>query len=441
EARAGTEAARLAESHVPSLHLRRRRVEAALDIADGAALGSPERIVDQLIGPAAGLLALRALGLARRRGARRLYHLTRDATIIGDVAGAARLAFPHLAPEGLEIEELAINRALGARLQVRRAEDLWRLVHLAPYLAGGRFSADTLTRAFDLPEGELSDRARAAADHELPALLREPEEAAPLLAALDAGRERVEAYLEAKGLMEAAPMVAIDIGYSGTFGVQLSDLWFDRPAPGRSLDFLFLMTSRYFNGNTKRIHPEIRLHPGLALDHRRRSARWATWNFAWIEPFLVDPARGRLTGYEGGAPVFAPSPHDEAARAPLLALRARIAARAARFIEDFHQAPGDAEEIAAILQRRFARFAGRPRLSEVRALRGLSHQTGQVEIALRDPTRRVMPLRLLRELQDLKMGDKWVQGSLARSGLGLVNRLMADGPEPDRRADPRAIWD
>ncbi|MEX2521108.1 MAG: hypothetical protein WD969_17470, partial [Paracoccaceae bacterium] len=272
-------------------------------------------------------------------------------------------------------------------------------------------------------------------------ILDEPEEAAPLLSALESGRAQVEDYLAAKGVLDPVAAVAVDIGYSGTFAVQLSSLYFDRPAEGRGIDFLFLLTSRYFNGNTRRVHPEIRIHPGVALDHRRRSARWATWNFAWIEPFLVDPSRGRLRGYIGGAPDFAPSPYDDAARAPLLELRRRIHERALRMIGDFHGAPGDLEEVAALLQRRFARFAGQPRRAEVRAVRALAHQTGQVEIALRDPTRLVNPLRLWGEMQRMKMSDNWTQGSLARSGLGLVNWAMSDAEERDRRADPRAPWD
>ncbi|WP_246209849.1 HAD family hydrolase [Pikeienuella piscinae] len=438
---ADTTAAHLAESYVPSPGLRRRRLAAAYDIAADGPLGAPERIVDQLVGPAVGLLALRALTFAQRRGAARLYHLTRDASIIGEIAEAALARHPHLAEDGLRIVELAINRALGARLQVRRAADLWRLGPLTSYIAKEPFSVAALARAFDLPESAFTGRLRGASGPELQQAFRDGVDTEPLLQALDAGRNVVETYLEAQGLLAAAPSVAVDIGYSGTFAVQLAPLLFDRPAPGRSIDFLFLMTSRYFNGNTRRVHPETRIHPGLVLDHRRRSSRWATWNFSWIEPFLVDPERGRLLGYEAGEPVFAPSPHDDATRAALLKLRARIRARALRFIDDFHGAPGDLEEVAALLQRRFSRFAGRPRRAEMRALRALAHQTGQVEIALRDPTRRVNPLRLLSELQDMKMSDNWTQGSLTRSGLGFVNAVMADRPERDRRADTRAMWD
>ncbi|WP_340110272.1 HAD-IA family hydrolase [Pikeienuella sp. HZG-20] len=438
---AETEAANIRESYAPTPTLRRRGVAAALDMADERALGSPERIVDQLIGPAAGILALRALGLARRTGAARLYHLTRDGTVIGEIAEAARGLRPHLAPEGLEIRELAISRALGARLQVRDARDLWKLANLAPYIAGAPFSAETLRRAFDLPEDALVGGARRAEGEALRRALDDPAVAAPLLRALDAGREAVEAYLEGAGLLEPAPSVAVDIGYSGTFAAQLSDLFFARPAPGRRVDFLFLMTSRYFNGNLRRVHPQIRIHPGVALDHRRRSARWATWNFAWVEPFLVDPERGRLVSLGPDGPVFAESPYGAGARAELGRLRAAIRERALRLVDDFHAAPGDLDEAAAVLQRRFERFAGRPAFSEARAVRGLAHQTGQVELALRAPTRRVNPLRLMAELQSMKKTDIWAQGSLKLSGLGLVNRIMADAPTADSRADTRAAQD
>lgn len=434
---AATETANIRESYSPTPAMRRKQLAKALDFADPGSLGSAEEIVDQLIGPAAGLLALQALTRARRIDAKKLFHLTRDGTLIGEIAEAARERHPHLAPDGLEIRELAMSRALGARLQVRGKDDLHRLGHLVPYLTKRPFSGKSLAAAFDLPEAVVPDLEGRA----LMESFEDPAIAGPLLEALDEGREKVEAYLKAAGLLEPHPMLAVDIGYSGTFAAQLSPFHADNPAEGRRLEFLFLMTSRYFNGNTRRIHPEIAIHPGVALDHRRRSARWATWNFAWIEPFLVDPERGRLESYGDDGPVFAESPCDEATRAQLLALRERIRARAARFIDEFHAAPGGFEEIAILLQRRFERFAGQPTRAEVRAVRAFSHQTGQVEITLHNPVRRVNPFRLYGELHRMKMSDEWVQGGLKYSGLGVVNRIMADAPETDGRADTRAPRD
>lgn len=442
---AETAALRIRESHVLSPALRRQTIQARLDAADPAPLASPARIVDQLMGPAVGLLALSALAEVRRIGARRLYHLTRDATVIGGVVEGALGQHPHLAPNGFEAKELAVSRATGARLQIRRREDLWKLGHLTPYLnGGGGYDAPSLARAFDLPDDAFTPEVAAAAEGGLRHLLGQEAHAAPLLAALDRGRAAVEGRLDAAGFLDAEPMVAVDIGYSGTFAVQLGELFFDAPRPGRRLSFLFLATNYNIRGNLRRLHPAIRLAPGVALDHRRRSQRWATRNFAWLEPFLADPERGRLEGYGDApdfAPRFAPSPYDDAARDRQRALRAAIEARAIRFIDDFHGAPGDLEEVSALIQARMERFAGRPRRAEVAAIRTLAHQSGQTLLEARDPTRRVNPLRLMSELTALRTGDYWVQGSLARSGLGLVNRVMADGPTPDRRADPRMMWD
>ncbi|MEM7522575.1 MAG: HAD family hydrolase [Pseudomonadota bacterium] len=438
---AESKARQIAESHKSGAPLRRGRLAAALDFADPSPLGSPERIADQVIGPACGLLALRALTRARRIGAARLFHLTRDATVVGAVAAEAALRHPHLSAPGVEVKELAISRALGARLQIRSREDLWKLGRLTPYLDGDGFTGAAILRAFGLPQDALPGDAAAAEGDALRALLADDAVAARLFEAMTASRREVEDYLETTGLLSPEPSVAVDIGYSGTFAVQLSDLLFAEPRDGRRAEFLFLATSRYINGNYRRLHPSLRLHPGVALDHRRRSARWATWNFAWLEPFLVDPERGRLEGYDGEVPRFAPSPLSPDARRVHGEIRDRVRRRALRFIDDFHAAPGDLEEIAALLQRRTARFAGRPRGAEVAAVRRLAHQSGQTALETRDPTRRVSPLRLLKELEALKLGDHWVQGSLRRSGLGLLNAVMADRAEPDRRADPRAAWD
>ena len=431
-----TEAARITESHIPSPRLRRNRVAAALRIGD-ARLISAEDVAQRLFGPACGLIALTALTHARRIEANTIYHLTRDATVIGEIIEAAREAHPWLASQGLKVRELAISRAMGARLQIRRPEEIWRLANLAPYLAGGPFNADCITRAFGLLREAFTAEALTAEGGVLTALLHEDRHARPLFEALEAARAPVENYLREMGVFGAAPAVAIDIGYSGTFGHQLSEAFFADPAEGRRLDFLFLLTSRYFKGNVKRMHPAIRINPGVALDHRRRSSRWPTWNFAWAEPFLVDPDRGRLEGYENGAPVFAAPPLDESARAQARVIRSAIRAGALRFIDDFHGAPGDLEEVAALLHAEMIRFAGKPTGAEVEAVRSLSHQSGQVALDARDPTRQINPLRIAGELQSLKTNDYWVQGSLRRSGLGLMNLAMADRPERDRREDPR----
>ena len=87
-----------------------------------------------------------------------------------------------------------------------------------------------------------------------------------------------------------------------------------------------------------------------------------------------------------------------------------------------------------------AAFAGRPTAAQLRVVAALMHQTGQVEISARSPVRRVNPLRLWAEIEAMKGDDRWVQGSLRRSGLGLINRIAAPAPERDRRADPRGPW-
>ncbi|MEM7547165.1 MAG: HAD family hydrolase [Pseudomonadota bacterium] len=435
---AKAEARRIIDSHVPTPALRAADIGRALSIADPAPLASLDRIIDQLIGPAAGLLALRGLGQMSKCAAPRLYHLSRDATVIGEIADLARITHPHLAPPDAEVRPLSVNRVQGALLTLRTDDDIAALDHLVPYLTGRPASAEALIAAFGLLQDDFTDQMMAVEGPEFLALARDDRR---FRVALATKRVAVETYLDAIGLTGPGGAVLMDIGYSGTFGVQLSALLHDRPPVPRQIECLFLMTSRYLNGNLRLLHPQIRLHPGIALDHRRRSARWASWNFAWAEPFFVDPDRGKLRGYEGGEPVFDPSPLDEATRAHRRVILGAIRTRALRFIDEFHRAPGDAEEVAALLQTRMERFVGRPSRSEELAMRDLSHQSGQSKIAVRDMTRTVNPIRLRSELRDMRFDDYWVQGSLARSGLGLVNRAMADAPTADQRADPRAMWD
>ena len=437
---AETEARRIEESHVPSPGLRRRRLEAALDLEERRRT-TTGAIARDLIGPACGLLAMNALGLARRRGAARVHHLTRDATVIRLIAEEARRRYPHLAPGALDLRDLAMSRAMGARLQTGGALGLSRVRELTRYLTGEDVSAVTVASAFGLPETEVASLFGAATGDAFAAAMSEGAASSAILGLLEGARSDVVAYLENEGLLDAGPVVAVDIGYSGTFGVQLSEILAERPAQGRSVDFLFLATSRYIRGNQRLTHPSVRLRPGVALDHRERSARWPTRNFAWLEPFLTDPDRGKLLSVGRAGARFAESPFDEAERARRGAIRDAVVEGALAFIDRFHDAPGDLEEAGALVRRRLIRFAGRPGRAEAATANEFQHQEGMAALTLNDVTRPVSWLRLPTELGALEKEDRWVQGSLARSGLGVLNRVMAGAPEPDRRADPRMMWD
>lgn len=435
---AAREAARLAEAWVPAPATRRARLAAALGLGGDGPMASAEEIADRLFGPALGLFALAALGRARRMGARRLLHLTRDGTLAGEIAAEAAARHDWLAPEGLAFGPLAVSRARGALLGLRAPADLAELVHLLPYLTGRAASAASLRAAFGL-DWAADEETEAASGPAFVARLAEPARAAGLLAALTPARAALEAHLDAAGLFGEGPTLLLDIGYSGTFAAQLSAFFHAEPGRARRVEQMFLMTAGSFDANLRRLHPAVTMRPGLALDHRRRADRAAGRSFAWAEPFLVDPARGRLVGHDpDGAPRFAESPLGAAAQAARATLRERLRARALEFLAAFPGAPGDVEEIGALLRRRMARFAARPSGGEVRALRGLAHQTGIADLAAQDPTRPVNPLRLLGELDRLKAEDRWIGGSLRRSGLGLVNRVLAGRAEPDHRADPRA---
>ena len=70
----------------------------------------------------------------------------------------------------------------------------------------------------------------------------------------------------------------------------------------------------------------------------------------------------------------------------------------------------------------------------------LGHQEGQASLEVKPPTRSVNWFKLRSELEAMRVEDRWVPGSFARSGLGLLNRALAGPVERDRRADPRRPW-
>lgn len=436
-------AAHLAWTHPPSPALRRSDLSKAYGIGvEAGAIRTPEDVVERLIGPACGLTTLAAFARADRIGARRIAHLTRDATILGDIAVEARESFPHLAEEGLEIGHLAVSRAVATLLEYRSPSDLKLLRFNTTYLTGGAFSVAAMVRGVGLSEADVPERLRDAPNwmEFQRGLDGNAGDAEALFAAIDARRKALVVYLRGAGLEDSATTLAVDIGYSGTFARLASQFFAERDVPDRRLDFMFFASSRFYYANAQTLHPQVTVRPGVVLDHRLRSCKAATVNFAWLEPFLVDPSRGRLNGYDDETPVFAPSPYSEERREYLCALRARLKDRALGFIDDFHGRPGDFQEVQALVRTAVARFAGDPSYREAQSLDAMGHQMGQADLRVRRPTRWVNPLKLPVEINRLRMGDYWLQGSLKRSGLGLLNKFGGAGREPETRRRTQGEW-
>ncbi len=428
-----------------------RRAELArrYRMADGRPMTSLDSVIDQVIGPAAGLFAADVLAAADRRGSSDIYFLTRDGTIFHEIACAARKAIPGLFGADARLRVLATSRATGELLKAD-GHEAGQLIAATGYLMQGNFSTARLFRLFDLTEGEfvacpasvraqLSDAMAQEGEAPFHALMAQRSFARTLAAALQTRRATVVDYLRQEGLMAARAPVIADVGYSGTWAKQLSalfDAWPASTAPPPEVEFRFLATNRFFDGNLSALHPNVELVPGFLLDHRDGGCLRAGLNFAWLEPFLVDPTRGALERFkrspDGVVPVFADPGRDSAALADLTARRGRIVNRAVEVIDDLLRHPGDLSTLRDIVRARIVRLATRPVRAEVRAIAALSHQRGMKTVALQPVARTFYPNRLPAKIAHLRDTDTWVQGSLTLSHLGFIAPLLALHPSLSR---------
>lgn len=420
--------------------VRRARLRREFGLADERSLATPEALVDQVFGPACALFVHGALQRAAREDSDAVYFLTRDGTLFKEVAAAMRSAVPELYPGTAQFNLMATSRLTGMWLSadVSNSDQLYSTTE---YLSEQPFGFDRFCRVFGLDDDDVSNLpldarkwiATGANSMDL-GTFRELLQGTPELASLIA--QRVEErrrpllrHLDSVGFFEARRPILVDIGYSGTWGKQLSPLLEAResaglPVPEIALEFF--ATNRFFGDNVNELHPAIFMTPGRILDHRRIDCLTIALNMCWLEPFFLDPTRGPLEGYTAdGSPVFAPPGFSEADRDRLMALRARMVSRAARLADDLMCYEGDPRELVREVRERMVRLIGTPRRSEVAAMAKLRHERGMAEVAPQSLVRRIMPIRLRRQLVDLIENDYWVQGSLTASGLGFLNHFLA----------------
>ena len=433
---------------------RRAQLSRRYGVADTAPLTGLDAIVDRVIGPACGLFVADVLMAAERRRASDIYFLTRDGTIFHDIARAARAAIPGLFGGGARLRLLSASRATGFFLDPRPTPGA--LIPGTEHLMQGPFTLARLFALTGVSEADLAGckpahRARIAAEleteseHPFRQLMAEsPAFRAALAAAQGRGHALVRAYLAQEGLLAAENPVLADIGYSGSWAVQLSALAEAEEGAGRApprCEFRFFASNRFFAGNLRQLHPAIEMVPGFMIDHREGAGLRAALNFAWLEPFLVDPDHGVMRGYTPGPPIvadFAPPDHAPEVQAALTARRARIVDRAAGVIDDLLRHPGDLATLRDMVRDRLLRLADRPTRAEARAMAALTHQRGMAELAHQPIARAFWPNRLPAKVKWLRDNDFWVQGSLSLSRMGAVSRLMALHPALDPLPEGRA---
>lgn len=425
-----------------SAALRKRDVATAFDVGAPGPMRSLDAIIDQVMGPACALFVHDILHKAARRQSSDLYFLTRDGTIFMQIADAMKTAAPQLYPSTARHKILASSRATGALLGVQRNDSDYLYI-TAEYLTEATFSFERFLELFKVPKDEIATlpqetQARIAALGDAMSLLefRDLYWAYPgiqdlLMHHIGGQKHRNIQYLEQIGFFDAHNPILVDVGYSGTWGKQLSPVLEEREQHGQSVphaDYEFFATNRFFSGNVRQMHPSLRMRPGRVLSHQNRDFLTISLNYAWLEPFFLDPHLGKLEGFEGGetmTPKFRPSNFSEAERADIQTLRQRLVDRCARMATDLLHKEGDVSEIREVVSARLLRLIGHPRPCEVGAFNTLTHERGMKTLNRQEIALRVFPRNLQAKIYYLMEHDHWVQGTMARSGMGLLNHAIA----------------
>ncbi|MGB0903416.1 MAG: hypothetical protein ACPGVJ_00835, partial [Mangrovicoccus sp.] len=363
-----------------------------------------------------------------------------DGTIFKQIADAMIAAAPSLYPDAAPRKILASSRATGVILSSTQRNPDYFYAN-TEYLTEQPFSYDNFCKVFQLPLDQIA----TLPDHCQARIERVKHD--PSLEAfrdlywhgwgfsdrlhwrLDELRETMLRYLDEQGLFTARNPVIVDIGYSATWGKQITPALEERQnqhLPIANMLFSFFATNRFFPGNIKEFHPSISVDPGHILDHRDLGCLSIGLNYSWLEPFFLDPSLGKLEAFSSGKTVnaqFAPSRYSTAKQAELNYLRTAITQRAARFAEDLLRHPGDVPELRRLVQARLIRLIGRPRRCEVAAINQLSHERGMASTDRQRIALLISPRNLPAKLRYLMDNDYWVQGTLTRSYMGVINRL------------------
>lgn len=429
--------------------VRQGRIRRAFNLAKKAPLTSLDEVIEQVIGPACALFMHDVLHRASRRNTSDIYFLTRDGTIFKEIADAMKAEIPALYPARAAHRILACSRATGVLLGVRRTDSDYLYIN-TEYLTERKFSFEGFLDLYLIPRDRvaaLPGETLGFIDHVGDAMSIEqfrdlywsyPGFQDLVMEVLERRRAPITAYLAQIGLFEAHNPILVDIGYSGTWGKQISATLEKMEFEGRSLpnmEFEFFASNRFFTGNVQQLHPSLTMRPGRILDHR--SIRYLTiaLNYCWLEPFFLDPALGKLEGFSDGndiRPVFAEPRWKPADRARIESLRSKLIRRCVKFADDLLRHEGDVEEIRREVLDRLVALVGTPRRAEALALNALSHERGMKSVDEQEIAIHLSPFGLRRKLVYMIENDYWVQGSLARSGLGFLNGYMAWRYERDR---------
>ncbi|WP_161555900.1 HAD-IA family hydrolase [Mangrovicoccus ximenensis] len=407
-------------------------------------LASLDAVVGQVIAPAAALFVHDVLSRALKKRSSHIFFLTRDGTIFREIAEAMVAAAPELYPVEAQFRTLATSRATGALLGFA-PEDADYLYVTTEYLSEVSFSFARFRRIFGISDEAfhaLDAGTRAHVDRlgdgmaieSFRSLYWDWDDFRRLVqSSVHRKTALVTDYLEQEGLFSARNPLLVDIGYSGTWGKQLSPALEKRerlglPVPD-DIGFEFFATNRFYVGNVQRMHPAITMGPGRILDHRRTDLALTCLNYAWLEPFFLDPALGKLDGFvrEGGRvrAEFRDPAFSVAERARIEGLRHAMVGRCAQFAADLLRKEGTVEELRRLVQDRLVGLVAHPRRSEVAAINSLAHERGMETVKAQEIAPHFWPNKFRAKIDYLMMNDHWIQGSLSRSRMGPLNHALA----------------
>lgn len=375
----------------------------------------------------------------------RILFLTRDGTIfhhilrqmIENTGARNSLDLP-------EMGELAFSRRAGVLLTMPDPDSpAWPdyIRHNVGWLRGEFASLGAIMRSFALHPDELEGMrgndsevdacldAGGRSHVDFQRLLDEPALFKPLAAAMKAKQQRVADYLDQQGLFEPRQRILlVDIGYSGTVLKAFSEHMYRLAAKGQKVETCLAMmmfaANRFFGDNLGQMHPRAIMLDPVMIGQEHWRQRAAAFNFAWLEPFAVDRSRGSLGDFqpdEGGRlqPVFAKGTKENG---PVT--RTRILEMTRETEALLRLSPVTARDADAAIGRAITASFAAPRRKTLHAIDNLTHQAGLSDIVEHKLVREVRPWRLRSDLLRCLHEDRWIQGSMAASGLGWLNPVL-----------------
>ncbi len=411
-------------------------------LADYGTGGKPG--LEHLAAAGFAIFARRILSRAVQGRFDRVLFLTRDGTRFRD----AITTFLHDQwPGGTKVcpplGDMAFSRRMALLLNYPEMDDDdWQgyLIHSVLSLNRTPLSIRTIMRSFGIAAAELENLSpdrRAEVDGYLqgddPAtdlgfdqLLAREDLLMPLHLALVARRQRIKTYLDQLGLFDRDERILlVDIGYSGTAMKSISQYMFAHEAEGRAvtskLEVLLLAANRHHGWNLGQLHPRVTMHPGELIGTDDWRHRAAAVNFAWLEPFAADSTRGVLLDYTRDSsgrmqPVFARPPTRPDNRA--------ISEQMAQYEHALRRSSLPAAEADRRMTAYWIGQVIQPGRSTINGIRAYRHQIGHADTVALDVMRPIRPHRLIGDIFHCIETDGWLQGSLRRSGFGLITGLV-----------------